>query len=823
MTRNLRTHFIMTDLKYAWRQLLRNPGFTGVAILTLALGVGAATAVFSVVNAVLLRPLPYPDSDRLVRLYSEFPNFPQGGLRRFAVSVPEYFDLKQETKSWESLEAWATGGVNLAGAGQPTRATAAAVTGGMFSSLGIPPLLGRTLTPADDAPGGASVAVISYGLWQRFLGADPAVVGQNILLNGTRCTILGVMPRDFEFPPGATDPTELWAPLGLDPANPGGRADHSLSLLGRLRTGVTREQAQAELESLAHHWGETSSGHRFDDTKHTLVSYGLHEEVVRSVRPAMRMLLGAVGFLLLISCVNVANLLLARAESRQREIAIRGALGAGRARLIRQFAIEGLLLSSAGVLFGCLIAFGSLEILKSASYASIPRASEIAVDGRVIGFAAAVCLLTGIGFGLTPLVHVLRRSLNPALRVSAGSAGGTAGTQHFRQVLVVGELALALCLLIGTGLMLRGFWKLQEVPAGFDSQNVTTMTVALPESRYGRPEVLEFWRSLDERLSALPGLESVAMATGLPPSYSSSHSDTQIEDFVPRDGGPIQNVEFYQVVSPGYFRTLRIPLLEGRLFDGRDGPQAPEVAVINQTMARTFWGNRSAVGRRIRPSGTTNWCTVIGVVADTKNGGLDKPTGTEIYLPFTQPAGQNRSQRMSLLIRTPSNTPAVVNVVRGEVARLDPGLPLSRVRTLEDLVAAAQSRPRYFTLLFTVFAAVALALAAVGIYGVISYSVSRQSKEFGLRMALGARRDHVLGIVLRRGLKLTLVGMVVGLLSALALTRLLSSLLFGITPTDPATFVTVSLLMAAVAFLATYLPARRATLVDPADVLRAEG
>ena len=812
----------MNDLRFAFRQLLKNPGFTAVAVITLALGVGATTAIFSIVNGVLLRPLPYAEPDRLVRIYSEFPGFPNGGLRRFSVSVPEYFDLVRETKSWESLDAWVTGGVNLSGDSQPTRATASAVTGGLFGSLGARPLLGRGIAPEDDLPGGAQVAVISHGLWQRAFGGDQGIVGRDILLNGSQCTVIGVMPREFQFPPGAIDATEVWAPLRLDPANPGGRSDHGLNLLGRLRDGVSPGQAQEEFHSLETHWGETGSGHRFDATNHTIVSHGLHSEVVRSIRPAIQMLLGAVVLLLLIACVNVANLLLARAESRQREIAIRGALGAGLGRLARQFVIEGLLLSLAGVAIGCLLAFGGLEVLRSVNQTGIPRAEEIGMDGGVISFAVALSLATGVVFGLTPLSHVIQRNLHRALKTAAGSTTGSAGVHRFRQGLVVGEMALALTLLIGTGLMLRAFWKLQEVQAGFDPTNVMTMQVALPDSTYRGLQVRDFWTRLEAGLVALPGVQGAALASGLPPSYGSTHSDTQIEGFVPSPGGPIQNVEYYQSVSPGYFNTLRIRLLDGRFFDERDGSEAPEVAIINQTMARTFWGNDSAVGRRIRPSGTTNWCTVVGVIADAKNGGLEKPTGTELYVPFAQNAGRGRSQRMSIAIRSSGDPETMVTAVRKELARLDPTLPLARVRTLEDLVSNAQSRPKLLTLLLTLFGSVALVLATVGIYGVISYSVARQSKEFGVRMALGAQRGDVLGIVLGRGMLLAVIGIGIGLVGAVILTRFLSAMLFGVTPTDPITFLVVSLLLGVVAFLASYLPALRATRIDPMEALRSE-
>jgi predicted permease len=811
----------LRDLRFAFRQLVKNPGFTVVAVLTLALGIGACVAIFSVFNAVMLRPLPYPDPDRLVRLYTEFPDFPNGGLRRFSFSVPEYLDLRAEAKSWESLDAWISVGVNVGGKDQPVRVTGASVTGSLFRSIGATPMLGRAITPEDDVPGGPQIVVISYGLWQRTFAGDHDILGRDLVVDGNKLTVVGVMPKDFRFPIGEINETEIWGPLQIDPAHPGERDNHSLNLIGRLRPSVDLGQAQAEIRSLEKHWGEMS-GHRLDGTDHTIVSYGLHDEVVRGVRPALRMLMGAVAFLLLIACVNVANLLLGRAESRRREIAIRGALGAGLERLGLQFVIEGLVLACAGVAAGLLLAQGALAFLKPATLSSIPRAGEVAIDARVGIFAAALALVTGLAFGLAPLAHVVRRNLKDALNSGGASTTGSAGTQHFRQALVVGQLALSLTLLIGTGLMLRAFWNLQEVNAGFDPKNVVTMSVALPDATYHGQSVLEFWTRLETQLNSIPGIRGAALASGLPPIYGECDNTTPVEGYVPTEGSPPQNVQFYQSVSQGYFETMGIRLVQGRFFDNRDSAEAPEVAIINQSMQRTFWGNESAIGHRIRPFGTTNWCTIVGVIADVKNAGLEKPAGSELYLPLTQNAGLVRAQQMFVVVRAPVNPGAIVTAVRRELGRMDPTLPLANVRDMEAVMRAAQSRPRVFTLLLTSFAIVALVLASVGIYGVIAYSVAQRTKELGLRMALGAQRGDVFRMVLGRGMLLALAGIGIGLIGAFVLTRFLSGLLFGITPTDPATFVMVSLLFSAVAFLAIYLPARRATKINPMEALRHE-
>lgn len=814
----------LQDLRYAIRVLRKNPGFSLAAILCISLGIGATTGIFSVVNSVLLQPLPYVHPEQLARVYSEFPTFPNGGLHRFVISAPEFLDLRINTRSWQTLDAWSTGGANIAGDIEPVRITAASVSGSMLGTLGIAPVVGRLISPSDDDPGAITVADISFGIWQSVFGGDPNIVGRETFLNGRKCTIIGVMPRGFEFPPGELDPPQLWSALRIDPANPGGRASHYLYLLGRLKEGVTPQQAQAELASLTKAWGEKRSPntHTFDPKNHTLISYPLREEVVASVRPALMMLLGAVAFVLLIACVNVANLLLARAEARRREIAVRGALGASLGRMARQFATEGTLLTSFGAVMGLGLASAGLRLIQLTNAGGIPRAAEIRLDANVLLFALLTAMVTGILFGLAPIVPLLARDLSESLKDTAGSVTSAARAQIFRRVLVAGELALALVLLIGCGLMLRAFWELQKVHTGMDQRNVMTMRVVLQRATYPDDAKVDgFWTRFLERLERIPGVQSTALVSGLPPMRPPVMNDTRIEGFVRREGGPIENVDYYQSVSRDYFATMGVRLIAGRLFDDRDTRGAPDVVIINQTMARRFWPGQDPLGRRIQPSNRDQWCTVVGVVEDVKNAGLDKSAGTELYLPYMQPQGSGM-RGMYVVLRAQGDPRALANSVRRELHELDPGLPLAEVLAMDDVIGRARARPRFLALLLALFSSVALVIAAVGIYGVISYTVERRMREFGVRIVLGAQRRDVLGLVMKLGVVLTLTGIAAGLGAALAVTRLMAGLLFAIPPTDAITFAAVSALLAAVALAACYIPARRATRVDPIQTLRFE-
>ena len=815
------------DLWFALRMMRKNFGFTMAAVLCLMLGIGATTGIFTVVNAVLLRPLPYAHPEQLVRVYTEFPTFPNGGLPRFWTSAPEFFDLRRDTHSSASMDAWQTGGVNLGGKSEPVRVTGANVSGGLLETLGVAPISGRLISAADDAPGAPLVADISYGSWKSVFGGDPGIVGRETRLDGKKCTIVGVMPATFQFPPGESDPPKVWAPLQLDPATQTNRGGHNYYLLGRLKTGVSPAAAQGELSALVQSYGEHKSPntHSFDPKNHTIVSYPLQGEVVSSVRPALLVLLGAVVFVLLIASVNVANLLLARAEARRREIAIRGAMGAGLGRLARQFVTEGVLLALCGAILGLGLAYGGVRLVQLTNAGGIPRADEIVMDWRVLVFTLGTGLVTGAVFGLAPLVPLLVSGISGSLKDAAGSTTAAGGAQMFRRALVVGELAMALVLLIGCGLMLRAFWKLQEVHTGMAPDNVVTMRVSLPSGTYtDNKKIAGFWERFAEQITSLPGLKSAALVYGMPPMRAPNMNDTDFEGFVKREGGPIENVDFDQVVTKDYFATMGIRLMEGRLFDDRDTAAGSPVVIVNSTLAHTFWPNESAIGKHVRPnSGSKDpWSTVVGVVDDVKNAGLDRPAGTEMYLDYRQSENFGLTD-MYVVLRAQSGDPRnLVGAVRERLSVMDASLPLSDVRMMDDVMERAQARPRFLTLLLSLFSVTALAIATVGIYGVVSYSVARRTKEFGLRMVLGAQGGDVLGLVMKQGAGMVVVGLVAGLVVAFALTRLMASLLFGVAPTDLATFASVTCVLAVVALAACYVPARRATRVDPMQTLRYE-
>lgn len=803
--------------------LAKSAGFTAAAVVCLALGIGATSAIFSVVHAVLLRPLGYRNPERLVRLYTEFPTFPNGGLRRFWISPPEYDELAHDLRSWESLDAWASGGVNLAGAAEPIRVNSCAVTGGLMGSLGVGPELGRLIAPSDDIPGATPSVVISHGLWERAFGGDRSVIGKVVQVNGRNSNIAGVMPPEFSFPPGALPAAELWQPLQLGPPDPKRRGSHFLFVLGRLKPGVSLKQAQDEITV---HVAQSkarigANQHPFSPDVHPIVSYGLQDEVVRTIRPALWTLMGAVGFVLLIACVNVANLLLARAEARQREIAIRKALGAGVSQLIRQFTTEGLLLSLAGAGLGLGLALVGLKLVIAAGSASIPRAGEVHVDPVVLAVTLGVSLLTALIFGLAPLAQIATGSLHDALKASGGRTAGSVASNQFRSALVASELALALILLIGTGLMIRAFWKLSDVNAGFEPSGLLTMQINLPPTVYPQStDITRFWQRAEEQVLAVPGVKSATLLTGLPPQRPINANDTQIEGFTPVQNGPGHNIDYWQNAGDHFFETMGIRLVEGRFFDQRDAKGAMPSAIINETFARTYYGNESAIGHRVRPGFQDPWLTIVGVVADVKNAGLDKPAGTELFFPYRQEGFQPR--QAYIVVRSTRDPTSLISPVRGALRGVDPTLPVAQVQTMDEVMDGVRSRPRFLTTLLGLFSGTALVLAAVGLYGVISYSVTRRTTEFGIRMAMGAKRGDVLGMVVGQGLRLALAGVAVGALGALALTRLISGLLYGVSAFDPITFAAMAVLLVAVTAAACIVPGFRATRVDPLVALRYE-
>ena len=810
----------LQDLKYALRMLRKNPAFTAVAILTLAVGIGANSAIFSVVNSVLLRPLPYRQPDQLVRVYSEFPTMQ---LRKFWLSPPELLDIQREAKSWEAIGAWAPGGRNVGTASEPLRVTSAVITRSLLDVLGVQPERGRNFTEDEDRNGGPKVAIISHGLWQKGFGGASDIIGKQIQVNATTTTVVGVMPPNFGFPPGSNDQVEVLLPFQFDPANPGSRGSHYLSVIGRLKPGVNSEQAMSEMTSLMAGWkSEGRSQHLLNPERHPVVMLGLHEDVVGSARKAVWLLMAAVAFVLLIACVNVANLLLARAESRHREFAVRLALGAGLKRMVRQFVAEGFVLVLMASILGVALAFAGLKTLLLFAPDSVPRTEEITVGLPVLGFTLAVATIAVFLFGLAPLAQVSERNLANWIR-GAGQRAIRGGGQTLRKSLVVTEIALAVILVIGSGLMIRAFWKLQQVNTGFDPKGAVSFSLNLPASKYKAPERLQFMNALEQKLSAIPGVANVSMASGLPPLRQIDANDTEIEGYQPTPDGPAQNVDYWNPVGNDYFKTMKIRLLEGRTFEPRDdNPDAMKVVVVNQALAKRFWTG-SPIGRRVNPefSDPKVWFTIVGIVEDTKNAGMDKPAGPELYFAARQ-VNDFLDSNISFVVRGASDSTPLEGSIRGAVRELDPTLPVYNLWSMDEVVSKSMVQPRFLALLLATFSGIALFLAAIGIYGVMAYSVAQRTQEIGVRMALGARQLHVLRLIFGQSIGMLLIGVVIGLVGAFLLTRWMRTLLFEITATDPLTYVSVIGLLTVVALLACYIPARRAAKVDPLIALRYE-
>ena len=811
---------IWHDLRITLRGLLKQPVFAAIAVTTLALGIGANTAIFSVVNGVLLRPLPYPEPDRLVHIATQFEEM---GFDRFWVSPPEYLEFKELARSFESVGAYTTTAVNL-GTETPSRPDAGLVTDDLFEVLGVAPLAGRVLEEPDTRPGAERVAVLSFDLWQRAFGGSASAIDQVVSIDDQPTRIVGVMPEGFDV---HDEGFELYVPFELDPATiPNRRGNHLLFLIGRLNDGVSLDAARAEVETLLVRWPEIAPDtHAPNPAFHRLRLDPLQQDIVGDVATALWVLQAAVVFVLLIACANLANLLLARAESRHREFAVRTALGAGRRRLVSQFVTEGVVIALLGAVLGTALAYAALGALLSVSPDSVPRATAIEIDPVVLLFTLGISLLTGLVFGLAPLAHLSHAGLHDALKESGTRTTGGAARSRARNGLVVAQVALAVVLVVGAGLLIRSFRNLTAVDAGLDPSRLMTFGVVLPQATYTPDQRVAFYRSLTEGLRSLPGVQAVAAMSGLPPLRQINANDTDFEHISESPDAPIENVDYWQMVTIDYTDTVGIPVVAGRGFRPGD-VGGPPVVLVNEALVARFFRDRDPLGYRLKPGfdDELSWFTIVGVVRDVKQGGIQADVGTELYMLIDQlPAAADRAPGgMNLVMRTPLPVESLAPGIRDRVAALDPALPIVELRTMEAVFAESIARPRFLTMLLAVFAGLALLLAALGTYGILSYAVAERSREIGIRMTLGASRGGVLGLVLRQGGLLVGSGLVAGLIASYLLTRVMASMLFGVRPTDLVTFAVVVATIALVAVAACIVPARRAVDVDPIRVLRQE-
>jgi putative ABC transport system permease protein len=793
------------DLRYGARMLLKNPVFTLIAVITLSLGIGANSAIFTIVNGVLLRPLPFDEPEQLVKVWEM--RYQLGGARR-PVSPADFFDWRAQNTTFQHMAAYTAGDYTLTGSGEPDRLRVARVSPELFPLLRERPVLGRVFTQEEETHGKNRAVILSHGSWERRFGRDPAIVGKTLTLSGSSYAVIGVMPAGFSFPDSEV---ELWTPYAPNANERGDRASHSLDVLARLKPGATLEGARADMASIAAALEKQYQG----NTGHGTNVFSLYEETVGDVRPALLVILAAVGFVLLIACANVANLLLARGAARQREIAIRTALGAGRWRVVRQLFTESLLLSFTGGLLGLLLALWGVDLLLAINPDNIPRAQEIRPDYVVLAFTFGITLITGVIFGLAPALQISKPDMNESLKEGGrGTSGGLRGNR-LRSIFVVSEVALSLVLLIGAGLMIKSFIRLSRVDLGFNPDNVLAVSVSLSGAKYreGRPRV-SFFEQARHNIAALPGVQSVGSVVGLPLADPLGGSNFGVEGRPPQPPGQGYNANI-NVISPDYFRTMGIRFIRGRDFTEREVIGQPQVMIINEELARRFFPDEDPLGRRIDSMGS--FWTIIGIAGDVRNQ-MEKEPKAEMFLPH----GQMPHPFSIIVARTTDDPLKSVAAVRNVFRSLDQDLPLYNIRTLDQLVSDSVVSQRFNMILLGVFAAVALILAGIGLYGVMSYSVAQRTHEIGVRMALGARVSDVLWLVTRQGMALALAGVALGLAASFALTRLMAKLLFGVSPTDRATFAVIALLLAAVTLVACLIPALRATKVDPMIALRYE-